>query len=97
MGRSLEPLKKLTPNSGAYINEVCGSSLSMSPSQLSHANDCTQGFLFEKEWQKTFWGDNYERLLKIKKKVDPKNVLVCFPCVGSEGWKQNEDGRLCRE
>ncbi|KAJ6446711.1 transmembrane alpha-helix domain-containing protein [Purpureocillium lavendulum] len=55
LDKSLQPLKKLTPNSGAYINE---------------------GFLFEKDWQKTFWGDNYQRLLKIKKKVDPKNVFV---------------------
>ncbi|KAK4223736.1 Tetrahydrocannabinolic acid synthase [Podospora fimiseda] len=52
---------------------------------------------YEKDWQKTFWGeDNYERLLSIKKSVDPDNVFWCMPCVGGEGWKEVEGGKLCR-
>ncbi|KAM5342131.1 hypothetical protein ACJ41O_015162 [Fusarium nematophilum] len=70
-----DPLRKLTPDTGSYINEA---------------------FPFEPDWQHTFWGDNYERLLSIKKAVDPKDVLWCVPCVGNEGWKQRHDGRLCR-
>ncbi|QSS54216.1 FAD binding domain-containing protein [Histoplasma capsulatum var. duboisii H88] len=32
----------------------------------------------------SFWGrKNYDRLLKIKKKVDPKNILTCHHCVGA--------------
>ncbi|GJN81772.1 hypothetical protein PLIIFM63780_005307 [Purpureocillium lilacinum] len=30
---------------------------------------------FEKDWQHTFWGSNYERLLKIKRAVDPTDVF----------------------
>ncbi|RGP69085.1 6-hydroxy-d-nicotine oxidase [Fusarium longipes] len=51
---------------------------------------------FEPDWQHTFWGDNYERLLSIKKKVDPDDVFWCFPCVGSEKWEQKANGRLCK-
>ncbi|WAO87413.1 FAD-binding PCMH-type domain-containing protein [Fusarium falciforme] len=65
----------------------------LTPGGGSYMNE---GFPFEEDWQHTFWGDNYERLLKIKRKVDPKDVLWCTPCVGSEGWEEKSDGRLCR-
>ncbi|ODA76962.1 hypothetical protein RJ55_07479 [Drechmeria coniospora] len=65
----------------------------LTPTMGAYINE---GWLFEKDWQKTFWGSNYARLHRIKKQVDPTNVFVCFPCVGSEGWFQRDDGRLCR-
>ncbi|KAF8456504.1 hypothetical protein BDZ91DRAFT_773355 [Kalaharituber pfeilii] len=40
----------------------------------------------EKNWQDSFWGDNYPRLRKLKQKWDPKGVFWCRPCVGSEDW-----------
>ncbi|KAF5009331.1 hypothetical protein FDECE_4429 [Fusarium decemcellulare] len=62
----------------------------------THGAYMNEGFPFEEDWQHTFWGENYERLLKIKRKVDPKDVLWCTPCVGSEGWEERSDGRLCK-
>ncbi|KAI8669916.1 hypothetical protein LRP88_01637 [Fusarium phalaenopsidis] len=70
-----EPMRKLSPDTGAYINEA---------------------LKYEPNWQKTFWGSNYKKLLSIKKSVDPKDVLWCVPCVGNEGWEEHQDGRLCR-
>ncbi|RDA89010.1 hypothetical protein CP532_0668 [Ophiocordyceps camponoti-leonardi (nom. inval.)] len=75
LDKSFQPLRDLTPNSGAYMNEALP---------------------FERDWQHTFWGSNYERLLAIKKAVDPDDVFWCSPCVGNEGWRQRQDGRLCR-
>ncbi|CAM1510668.1 Fc.00g010030.m01.CDS01 [Cosmosporella sp. VM-42] len=75
LNEAFEPMRELTPNTGAYINEA---------------------FPFEDDWQHTFWAENYRRLLKIKRKVDPQDVLWCVPCVGNERWKQEQDGRLCR-
>ncbi|KAI0379050.1 FAD-binding domain-containing protein [Hypomontagnella monticulosa] len=49
----------------------------------------------EPDWQHAFWGANYERLLKIKRTVDPSDVLWCNPCVGNERWKEN-GYQLCR-
>ncbi|KAL2149832.1 hypothetical protein VTH82DRAFT_7508 [Thermothelomyces myriococcoides] len=49
----------------------------------------------EPNWQKEFWGANYERLRAIKRAVDPDDVLWCTPCVGNERWEQVDD-RLCR-
>ncbi|OAP54750.1 hypothetical protein AYL99_11198 [Fonsecaea erecta] len=39
---------------------------------------------FEPNWERVFWGSNYERLLKIKKARDPTNLFACNRCVGSE-------------
>ena len=39
---------------------------------------------FEPDWQNSFWGVNYPRLLSIKKKYDPDNLFTCHHCVGSE-------------
>ncbi|RFN43426.1 6-hydroxy-d-nicotine oxidase [Fusarium flagelliforme] len=65
----------------------------LSPDAGAYINEALP---FEPDWQHTFWGDNYERLLSIKKKVDPDDVFWCFPCVGSENWEQTADGRLCK-
>ncbi|TVY32503.1 FAD-linked oxidoreductase, partial [Lachnellula subtilissima] len=40
---------------------------------------------FEKDPVGTFWGEaKYERLLAIKKELDPGNLLTCFGCIGWE-------------
>ncbi|PKY02580.1 isoamyl alcohol oxidase [Aspergillus campestris IBT 28561] len=39
----------------------------------------------------SFWGEkNYDRLLKIKKDVDPSNLITCHQCVGAD----SDDSRL---
>jgi FAD/FMN-containing dehydrogenase len=48
---------------------------------------------FEPQWQQTFWGANYQRLLGIKQKYDPDGLFYCHHCVGSEGWSE---GGACR-
>jgi hypothetical protein len=47
------------------------------------------------DWQHVFWGANYERLLEIKRRVDPAGVFYCRVCVGSELFDDVE-GVLCR-
>ncbi|RMZ66108.1 FAD binding domain-containing [Pyrenophora seminiperda CCB06] len=47
-------------------------------------------------WQKVFYGGNYERLKQVKKMYDPKGLFWNSIAVGSEGWKVAADGRLCK-
>jgi len=49
----------------------------------------------EPNFQQAFWGDNYARLLEIKREVDPGDVFWCAPCVGNERWEEVGD-LLCR-
>ncbi|KAG8759818.1 hypothetical protein FRC11_001331 [Ceratobasidium sp. 423] len=39
---------------------------------------------YEPEWKKSFFGSHYDRLLEIKKQVDPKGLFTCNRCVGSD-------------
>ncbi|KAI1346667.1 hypothetical protein F5Y01DRAFT_16902 [Xylaria sp. FL0043] len=63
----------------------------LAPDMGAYVNENNPG---EPDWQHTFWGENYERLLKIKRAVDPEDVLWCHPCVGNDRWKQ-VGYRLC--
>ncbi|QRW18486.1 FAD-binding domain protein [Rhizoctonia solani] len=38
----------------------------------------------EPQWKKSFFGSHYDRLLKIKREVDPKGLFTCNRCVGSD-------------
>ena len=97
------PLRALAPNTGAYINEV---SIPFFPDHFSiHA--CVphgviwlvlthrQASALDPDWRRLYWGTNYERLLSIKREVDPTDVFWCPLCVGNERW-QEVDGRVCR-
>ena len=61
--RAIEPILRVTPNSGSYVNETD---------------------YFEDDWQQSFWGDNYPRLLAIKRRYDPTNLFCVHHGVGSE-------------
>lgn len=51
------------------------------PDAGSYANEAD---FFEADWQKEFWGSNYQRLLQIKQQVDPENLFTVHHGVGSE-------------
>ncbi len=58
----------------------------------------------EPNWQQSFYGRNYARLLDIKKRVDPWGLFWAQTTVGSEEWEVktldgypgSQNGRLCR-
>ncbi|KAH7394284.1 hypothetical protein BKA66DRAFT_509596 [Pyrenochaeta sp. MPI-SDFR-AT-0127] len=66
---------KLTPTSGAYMNEAD---------------------INEPNFQESFYGRNYERLSSIKHKYDPDDIFYAKTAVGSERWKVQSDGKLCK-
>jgi hypothetical protein len=41
---------------------------------------------FEKQWQRSYWGNNYPRLVVIKRKYDPDGLFFVHNGVGSEEW-----------
>jgi hypothetical protein len=45
---------------------------------------------FKQEWQQSFWGANYPRLARIKRKYDPHGLFFAHHGVGSEEW--SDDG-----
>ncbi len=50
------------------------------------------------DWKVDYFGENYNRLLSIKKKYDPEHVFWANAAVGSdEVWALAPDGRLCQK
>ncbi|KAJ8086653.1 hypothetical protein AAF712_001966 [Marasmius tenuissimus] len=45
--------------------------------------------VLEKNPQEAYWGENYPRLLAIKKEVDPNDLFILQLSVNSEGWDEN--------
>jgi FAD/FMN-containing dehydrogenase len=41
---------------------------------------------FEKDWQQSYWGTNYQRLADIKRTYDPDGLFFVHNGVGSEQW-----------
>ncbi|MEZ5239946.1 MAG: BBE domain-containing protein [Microthrixaceae bacterium] len=51
------------------------------PGQGAYANEASY---FTENWKEEFWGDNYERLLQVKRDVDPTNLFRVHHGVGSD-------------
>jgi FAD/FMN-containing dehydrogenase len=49
---------------------------------------------FESSWQREYWGENYERLLAIKRQYDPEGLFFVHHGVGSEEWSADGFTRL---
>lgn len=50
----------------------------------------------QKDFQATFFGAKYDKLLSIKRKYDPDNFFYATAAVGSEIWTVAESGRMCK-
>ncbi|KAJ7641178.1 FAD-binding domain-containing protein [Roridomyces roridus] len=58
----------------------------LAPNSGAYLNEAD---VYEPDWQQSFWGENYPRLLSIKNKYDPDHLLDCWQCVGWLGPKDD--------
>lgn len=63
------------------------------PGSGSYVNEAD---FHQPNFQETFWGSNYDKLVNIKKKWDPADLFYATLGVGSEVWEVGNDGRMCR-
>ncbi|KAI8623981.1 hypothetical protein F5Y19DRAFT_456409 [Xylariaceae sp. FL1651] len=78
----------------SLINDVLTPPLDkLTPGKAAYMNEAN---FKQADWQKSFYGDNYAKLLSIKKKYDPGNVFWATTAVGSEALQVQADGRLCK-
>jgi len=54
----------------------------LTPGGGAYFNEAHYG---EPEWEQTFFGANYERLLEVKNRYDPTHIFDCWKCVGFRG------------
>jgi FAD/FMN-containing dehydrogenase len=61
----------------------------VAPDTGAYVNECDY---FQDDWQRAFWGPNYPRLARIKRRYDPDGLFTVHHGVGSEAW--SADGFL---
>ena len=78
----------------AKVNEWQALFTPLTPGGGGYMNEAT---FDDPTWKLDYFGENYDRLLKIKKKFDPEFVLWQHTSVGTDVyWELAPDGRLCR-
>ncbi|KAI8178618.1 FAD-linked oxidoreductase [Colletotrichum sp. SAR 10_86] len=61
----------------------------VTPGGFSYMNEANP---FMSEWEEVMFGENYGRLLEVKRMVDPDGLLSCWRCVG---WTDEEARASC--
>ena len=65
------------------VDRAMESLLAVAPGAGSYVSETD---FFERDWQRSFWGGNYERLLAAKRRYDPDGLFFVHHGVGSEDW-----------
>jgi FAD/FMN-containing dehydrogenase len=86
-----EPDLKKGRQDAERINKAMDEMKKIAPNAGSYVSETN---FFEQNWQASFWGSNYARLLAIKKKYDPEGLFFVHHGVGSEGWSDDGFTRL---
>ena len=81
---------------GAYSRDLVSASSRVIILNETKLTRSVQSDPFQPNWQETFYGSNYPRLLSIKQKYDPNSTFYALGAVGSEGWAADIGGPLCK-
>jgi FAD/FMN-containing dehydrogenase len=76
-----EPDPELAQAGQQAVTEVMDIIRGVAPGAGSYVNETDY---YQPDWQRSFWGDNYARLLEIKHAYDPGNLFRVHHGVGSE-------------
>ena len=84
------PLEVQRAKTSLITNQLVPFLKALEPDMGAYLNEADAD---EVDFQQSFWGANYGRLLDLKKKMDPRGLFITRRGVGSEEW--NDDG-LCK-
>jgi FAD/FMN-containing dehydrogenase len=78
----------------AKVNEYQDLLRDITPGSGAYINEATYD---NPHFKEDYYGENYERLLEIKRKYDPHGVFWQHVAVGADiYWREDQKGRLCR-
>ncbi|KAK1960822.1 FAD-binding domain-containing protein [Colletotrichum sublineola] len=73
----------------SMLQEVSRNLTALAPEGSMYPNEADPWL---EDWRQDFWGlENYAKLLQIKRKYDPDNLLNCWKCVGFEDIEMQRD------
>jgi FAD/FMN-containing dehydrogenase len=89
--RGHEPDLADARRNASKIGKAIGELKKIAPESGSYVAESS---FFEQQWQKSYWGPNYPKLLGIKRKYDPDGLFFVHHGVGSEAWSADGFTRL---
>ncbi|KAJ5493862.1 FAD-binding type 2 [Penicillium fimorum] len=87
------PFSQMTAKQNYITNRIMPIIEKVTPDAGAYINEAD---FQQPDWQDVFYGQNYKRLLTIKRSYDPRGLFWNPIAVGSEGWKTQNDGKLCQ-
>ncbi|KAJ7205529.1 hypothetical protein GGX14DRAFT_458557 [Mycena pura] len=88
-----QPTVEALQNQDRITTELIPGLKKLTPQSGSYQNEADYQ---DPDFKQTFWGPNYDKLLAIKDKWDPDQLLYGSTNVGGDRWAETEGGRLCR-
>lgn len=77
-----------------FAEELSPLLIDVAPDGGSYSNEADT---FMPQWRHEMYGDNWEKLLKVKDKWDPEGVFFSRHTPGADKWRINLDtGRMCK-
>lgn len=87
------PHSEMLAREDVLTNHIDPALKALTPGSGTYLNEAN---FREPNWQQEFYGSNYGRLRDVKRKWDSTDLFFATTAVGSEAWKEDENGRLCR-
>ncbi|KAF9262226.1 FAD-binding domain-containing protein [Marasmius fiardii PR-910] len=88
-----EPAEQILRDQDRITNEFMPMLKKLSPGSGAYGNEADP---YDPDFKVSLYGSNYDKLLAIKDKYDPDQILYGTISVGGDRWRQTEEGRLCR-
>jgi hypothetical protein len=86
------PWSKMVADQFKIIDEYVPQLEAVTPNSGCYQNEANFRL---RNWKETFFRDNYERLLDVKRRWDPSSFFYALKAVGSDAWNVEESGRMC--
>ncbi|EED16287.1 isoamyl alcohol oxidase, putative [Talaromyces stipitatus ATCC 10500] len=86
------PWSQMVANQYQMTNEFVPQLEAVTPGSGTYQNEAD---FRQPDWQNTFFGANYDPLLKIKQTWDPDHFFYALKAVGSDYWTVDDNGRMC--
>ncbi|OHW97961.1 FAD binding domain-containing protein [Colletotrichum incanum] len=87
------PWEEMLANQDLMTNVIMKEIEALTPSGGAYMNEAD---FQQPNFQKEFFGSNYNSLLCLKQKWDPEGFFYVRNAVGSESWNVASNGRMCR-
>ncbi|KAF1944008.1 FAD binding domain-containing protein [Clathrospora elynae] len=90
---STDPWADMEADQLRMTNDFVPKIEAVTPGSGSYMNEAD---FHQRNWQSTFFGTNFDKLVQIKKKYDPESMFYILKGVGSDDWVVSAEGRMCR-